>query len=304
MADDEIEYISVVQAVKLITKSFNGNPRDLSEFFEGVESARQVVNPIHHPLLLKFIEAKITGEAKNKLLARTERNTWEQIRAILEENYSVKRTLEYYAGILFTSRQGNNESVAQWGSRIDSMGIDLMKEAKARIEKINPSAIEGGAILVSEFMKGSFVAGLRDDKVKYIVKAKGEEESLAQLVETALQEESEIKSQRFKGNPGIATWQNTGYSGSMRSTHRPLIKREVNVTSIKCYRCQGMGHIARNCSEKPACEKCHRIGHETRACRVRDSQGNNSERPTCTKCHKVGHVMRDCRDGSSQGNLW
>jgi hypothetical protein len=28
---------------------------------------------------------------------------WEQIEAILEENYALKRTLEYYAGILFTA---------------------------------------------------------------------------------------------------------------------------------------------------------------------------------------------------------
>jgi hypothetical protein len=39
MADEEIEYISVVQAVKLISKSFDGNPKHLREFCEGVEAA-------------------------------------------------------------------------------------------------------------------------------------------------------------------------------------------------------------------------------------------------------------------------
>jgi hypothetical protein len=169
--------------------------------------------------------------------------------------------------MLFTSKQGSNETVAQWGSRIDGMGIDLMREARSRIEKINPHAAEGGAILVSEFMKGSFVAGLKDDRVKYIVKARGEEESLAQLVETALQEESEIKSQRFKGN---LTWAGPGYSENFGREHRPQVKKEVCVTSSRCYR----SHIAKFCSEKPACEKCHRVGHETRNCRAKGSQGN------------------------------
>jgi DNA-directed RNA polymerase subunit L len=41
-------------------------------------------------------------------------------------------------------------------------------------------------------MKGSFIAGLKDDRIKYIVKAKGEDNSLAQLIETALHEESEV----------------------------------------------------------------------------------------------------------------
>ena len=163
-----------------------------------MESARQVVHPNKQPLLLKFIESKITGEAKDRLLARSERNTWAQVKAILEENYAVKRTLEYYASLLFTAKQGNGETVAQWGSRIDNMGLDLMREAKSRIEKLNPNAIEGGVILVSEFMKGTFVAGLKDDRIKCIVKAKGEEESLAKLMETALQEESEVMSQKFK----------------------------------------------------------------------------------------------------------
>jgi hypothetical protein len=95
MADDEeTEYISVVQAVKLIPKGFDGNPKCLCEFCEGVEAARQVVHPLKQPMLLKFIESKITREARDRLLATTERHTWEQIKAIFEENYAVKRTLK------------------------------------------------------------------------------------------------------------------------------------------------------------------------------------------------------------------
>jgi hypothetical protein len=52
------------------------------------------------------------------------------------------------------------------------MGLDLIREAKNRIEKVKPNAVGGGVILVSEFMKGTFVAGLKDDRVKYIVKAR------------------------------------------------------------------------------------------------------------------------------------
>jgi hypothetical protein len=95
------------------SRNFDGNPEDLREFCEGVQSARQVVGLSKHLLLLKFMELKITGEAKDRLLARTERNKWEQIRSILEKNYCVERTLEHYAGLLFTSKQGINKTVAQ-----------------------------------------------------------------------------------------------------------------------------------------------------------------------------------------------
>lgn len=100
MADEENEFISLIQAVKLISKSFSGNPKDLQELYEGAEGARQVVNPTKYPLLLKFIEYKIIGETKDRLLARAEQGTWEQVKAILEENDSVRRTPEYYMGVL------------------------------------------------------------------------------------------------------------------------------------------------------------------------------------------------------------
>jgi hypothetical protein len=42
----------------------------------------------------------------------------------------------------------------------------LIKEARTRIEKVSPQAVEGGRILVTEFMKGSFVSGLKDERIK------------------------------------------------------------------------------------------------------------------------------------------
>ena len=135
--------------------------------------------------------------------------------------------------------------------------------------------MEGGAILVSEFMKGSFVPGLKDDRIKYVVKAKGEDHSLAQLIETALQEESEVKSQKLKGNQHSLNWLNAGSYGSLRKDYRPQIKREVNVvTSMKCFKCQRAGHKARDCRNKPTCSTCHRVRHVTEDCRARGSQGN------------------------------
>jgi hypothetical protein len=159
-----------MQAVKLIPRNFDGNPRQLREFCESVESVRQVVHPTKQPLLLKFIQSKITGEGKDRLLARSERDTWAQVKSILEENYAVKRTLEYYASLLFTAKQNSGETVAQWGSRIDNLGLGLMRETKNRIEKINPGVIEGGVILISEFMKSTFVAGLRDNRLSILLK--------------------------------------------------------------------------------------------------------------------------------------
>jgi hypothetical protein len=58
-------------------------------------------------------------------------DTWPQIRGILEENYLVKRTLEYYTCTLFNSRQGPTATVAQWGARLDTLlAMDLGREVR------------------------------------------------------------------------------------------------------------------------------------------------------------------------------
>ena len=90
-------YISVPRAMQLIPKQFTGNPVELRDLIQNVEAAYVVVEPAKYSLLFKFVCAKIGGEAKTKLLARTHVNNWEQAKTVLEENYSVRRTLDYYA---------------------------------------------------------------------------------------------------------------------------------------------------------------------------------------------------------------
>jgi hypothetical protein len=71
--------------------------------------------------------------------------------------------------------------------------MDLVREARQRLHVLevreHSQYVGGGLKLIGEFLKGIFVAGLRDERIKVIVKTKGEEGSIAQLIETAIQEE-------------------------------------------------------------------------------------------------------------------
>ena len=60
----EGSYIAVTQAVELIPRPFEGNPRKCTE---AVESALEVTRPTKHEFLFEFIIAKVQGDAKNKL---------------------------------------------------------------------------------------------------------------------------------------------------------------------------------------------------------------------------------------------
>ena len=115
--------------------------------------------------------AKIGGEAKAKILARTHVNNWEQAKAVLEENCSVRRTLDYYAHKVFNSKQIQSESVSQWGA----MCGDLQKAARKHMEDLAWSSEkrEGGGDIIDLLMRACFTQGLYDDKIKTMVKTKG-----------------------------------------------------------------------------------------------------------------------------------
>jgi hypothetical protein len=243
-------YISVPKAVQLIPKPFNGNPLDLREFIQNVEATYEVVDPSDYSLLLKFVCAKIGGEAKTKLLSRTHLDTWEQVKSVLEENYSVRRTLDYYAHRAFTSKQGQAETISQWGARMDTVCGDLQRAARKHMEDLAwaNEKREGGGDIIDLFIRACFIQGLHDDRIKTMVKAKGNVNTpMAQLVEVALEEESAIRSERFKrSTPEKGQF---GNQGSRYVPRKHPEYKEVRVATVMCYRCKKQGHIARNCRE-------------------------------------------------------
>jgi hypothetical protein len=55
--------------MKLVTHPFVGDKRKLREFTENVDVVFELVDPRNHDILLKFAKAKITGDARSKLMA-------------------------------------------------------------------------------------------------------------------------------------------------------------------------------------------------------------------------------------------
>jgi hypothetical protein len=180
----------VPKAVKLIPKSFTGNPVELREFIQNVEAAYEMVEPLDY--LFKFVCTKIGEEAKSKLLARTHVDNWEQATAVLEENYSVRRTLDYYAHKAFTSKQNPNETISQWGVRMDTVCGDLQRAARTHMEDLvwTREKLDGGGDIIDLLIRACFIQGIHEERIKTMVKAKGSVNTpMAQLVEVALEEE-------------------------------------------------------------------------------------------------------------------
>jgi len=86
---------------------------------------------------------------------------------------------------------------------------------------------------------------------------------MAQLVEVALEEESAIRSERFRRNPP-----EQGQMGNQKNKAVHWMKserKEVRVATQGCHRCHKKGHIARNCGKLPLSDG---------EARVTDTSGN------------------------------
>ena len=72
------------------------------------------MHPNKHYILLKFVKTKITGDARSKLMVRDLTHTWALVKGILEENYAVRRTLDFYACRMFSAQQEKGQNVTSW----------------------------------------------------------------------------------------------------------------------------------------------------------------------------------------------
>jgi hypothetical protein len=185
LADNAVPFCNIAEAMKLITHPFDGNKRKLREFIENVDVVFELVDPSKHDVLLKLVKAKITGDARSKLMVRDLTHTWELVRAILEENYATRHTLDYYACKMFSARQGKGENIVSWGSQIDGLQTDLM-EAARRVCK--PEEILEAIGLINHLSKACFIQGLYNERIQTIVRSRGKSILLSQTIEISLEE--------------------------------------------------------------------------------------------------------------------
>ena len=289
MSDDNARHCSIGEAMKLITHPFDGDKRKLREFIENVDVVFELVDPEKHDVLLKFVKAKITGDARSKLMVRDHTHSWELVKAILEENYATRRTLDYYACRMFNARQGRNESIASWGNKIDELQTDL-REAARRV--CRPEEILGAVGLINHLGKACFIQGLSNERIQTIVRSRGETILLSQAIEISLEEESAILSAKER-SPSAA-----------------------NGPPSRCNRCNKLGHAANKCTsmERPplasvrailSCFNCGREGHIARDCRRRPTYKGSVGRDTDNVFGSAGRDTRDKdRVGRDTGNAF
>jgi hypothetical protein len=242
--DSRERYISVAQAIKLVPQQCKENARQLREFMEGAEAAIKSTHPEDHELILKLIIARIEGEVKEKLLTKADRNTWSQIKEMLEENYAVK-TLGRDTENWDDYRQ-EYDGMVEWEARLSQVEITvatLRREIRDLEARKYSHQVEGGLELIDKS-----VADTKNKRIEIVVRTE--------------QGESTSKNQ----NPKI----------SIRSTKLGLHqnskekRQECQLYTMKCFGCGEPGHLIKNCQKSICCFRCGRKGHTARNCSKAD----------------------------------
>ncbi|KAJ8873102.1 hypothetical protein PR048_026719 [Dryococelus australis] len=193
----EDQYISVTSAVKLITQLFNGSKGKLREFLDNVDTAFVLVHPDRHSVLLKFVKSKIVGDAKSKILVRERSETWEDVKEILEENYVIHRTIDYYACTYLLQGKEPSEGSGKYcarqfeGSRITGLYTTTSTLA-----------------LVRHLARACFMQGLNNNHIQTIIRNKGTHVGTLGLTIVASLEKNQIYCHEKIGinQPTVGRW--------------------------------------------------------------------------------------------------
>ena len=103
------EYISVGEALQLVAP-FKVEKRDVLAFIANVDTAFEVIDPRNEGILFKFVLTRISGEPRTAIAHRNLEN-WEELKEFLKNTYTEKRTLDYHANQLFSTKQSKAESI-------------------------------------------------------------------------------------------------------------------------------------------------------------------------------------------------
>jgi hypothetical protein len=289
------EYISVSEALKLVTP-FKGDRREVLAFIANVNTAFEVIDPRNVATLYKFVLTRISGEARTAITHRNLEN-WRELREFLKNTYTEKRTLDYHANQLFSTKQTKGESVSEWIQRIQKLGSKFREAALQDCEQEE----RAGILTLSDRLRNiCFVQGLYSDRIQTIVRSRNHDH-FDEIAETALEEESAIisKSERYKSpnmSSGDLKCNNCGKSNHVSSRCFLKGKKDLRVnqflarhenrrpsSDVVCFNCSEKGHIARECTKprkKPGRPDATRWKPGTNSSGNESRPSGNGSRPT------------------------
>ena len=114
------EYISVGEDLKLVAP-FKGEKRDLLTFIANVHTAFKVIDPRNEGTLFTLVLTRISVEPRTTIAHKNFENS-EELQEFLKNTNTEKKSLDYHANQLFSTKQNKAQIVSEWIERVQKLG--------------------------------------------------------------------------------------------------------------------------------------------------------------------------------------
>jgi ribosomal protein L14E/L6E/L27E len=156
----------VGKVLKLVAP-FKGEKRDVLAFMVNVDTAFEVTDPRNEGTVFIFVLTRISGEPRTASAHRNLEN-WEKLKEFLKNTHTEKRTLDYHANQLFSTKQSKAESLSE-SQRVQKLGSKFREAALQDCEQDERAGI---LTLADKLRNICFVQGLYSDRIQTNVRSR------------------------------------------------------------------------------------------------------------------------------------
>lgn len=255
------------QGVARIIKPFSGESKFFKEWIKEIEKYAVLVR-VTDPQI-KYVAYQASGGPVSDFLKRyLEANadhSWDQAKAELTARFSDIVDSQHALLLLRNVKQKQNENIQVFAERLLTIGDD---------------AFTGQPQVVADRqLVGFFIDGLMSNSIKLKV-MRDDPQTMQHAIAIATTEQNLRK--RFD----LRTGQNSLNKSDLGENRPQPMEIGHMRGKRRCYNCQKVGHIARDCRAKPKQVNASMTNRDT----------HNYRQIICYNCHKPGHFARDCRD--------
>lgn len=293
------QMVSLKDALKMVPE-FDGKNIPLSQFLEGCNEAKEMIEPNAEANLVKLIRSRLIGEARQAILGQAF-PTIDALKDYIKNIYAPAKTTNQLLGELGNEFQRDSESVIAYANRMRDLVNRILEARRIEIGAVDQAfrtATENNVI-------ECFKRGLRPEIEQRLPEAR----DIAGIVGNAIQVERNLEaklalrkpmnkgqekrvhyveaSDNKNTNPG--TPKKCDFCHKTNHTidqcfalHRQL-KNTQNV-SESCQICNKKGHVAKDCYSLVTCQLCNKQGHPAKNCR------SASKMSVCQLCNMPGHT--------------
>ena len=204
---------------------------------------------------------------------------WEGVKEKIQEIYAEEYDFIKYRKALYSAKRRQGETIREFYVRTDLLMQNLIKMDPDCTVYVNQDQIE----TFKAALPPAFESCLSGSKRKIPAE-------VYRCAIRFIRNNPQYKLTDEDLRKEVKQTVNMAMSTTSPTKTKPEEKKENRITSsIKCYNCQGLGHIARHCRKKGTrCENCGLNNHRTRDCR-------RAPRRQCMNCGLNNHYTIDCR---------